>query len=249
MANNRFGSYVFVGADENKNLHFKDFRFEAEEAPEDLLPHFFLDVSTIDEELNYQALFPSAEENPSEEVTNKVTETINGFFKTALKNQLKKVSKLTTSYPKTGESYISKPVFYHYALANNYSDNSAFGGMTLAIMYQPEIESYIIGIAFCNKKDLYMKKLGNQVSWDHLKYSPIIITKSDVEEKYILESKGLNEKGLSISIDDPVLFIRDLTNRKVLNMIETISRTLMDVSKDTVRMLEENNYTPRSQLY
>jgi hypothetical protein len=250
MSNIRFGSYVFVGSDENKNLYFKDYRHGQELAPDNLLPDFFLELGSIKEDLSYNATIIGETEEVSSIVTSKVEETINGFFRRAIKTQISNIkdSSIKTTYPKNGLAYIDKPIFYHYESTD--TENKNRGGMTFAILYSEEIKSFIVGVSFCSKKDVYFKKIGNEIAWNNLKNHAIIISTTNIEEKFLgnrLKFRGA--LGLKSTISDPIAFIRSINTGLLIDVISESSEGLLDVDENVLRKICRLNYFPRGNRY
>ena len=145
--NKRFGNYVLFGVDEDGNLHFD----AANEELKASFPSFLIVTKSITEELEYELLFKEVTELNSS-FTVEAEKTVSAFIKGALKNAIRKTS-IPTTYPGVGESYVAKPVFYHYRSAIGI--NPSYGGMTLAVMFDQSSRCYKFGIAFCNPTDFY----------------------------------------------------------------------------------------------
>ena len=239
--NKRFGNYVLSGVDEDGNLHFD----AANEELKASFPSFFIVTKSITEELEYELLFKEVTELNSS-FTVEAEKTVSAFMREALKNVIRKTP-IPTTYPGVGESYVGKPVFYHYRPACG--DNSNYGGMTLAVMFDENSRCYKFGIAFCNPTDFYCKKVGNEISWKMVSESPLTIPVEAVEN--VLNNSNnrgcSTNAGLTKVISNEVLFLRELNSYRLINLITEILKSNLEIGDESIRRkVIERDYVPRN---
>lgn len=240
--NKRFGNYVLAGVDEEGNLHFD----AANEELENSFPSFFIVTKSITEQLEYELIFEGVEEL-NDSFTKEAEKTVFGFMKGALKNVIRK-TQISTTYPCVGESYIDKPVFYHYRSAC-FDGNPNYGGLTIAAMFNSDLRCYKFGIAFCNPTDFYYKKVGNEIAWKMMNESPLIIPVEVVE--FVLNNSNnricSNNAGLTKVVSNEVLFLRELNSYRLVNLIGKILESNSQIGDEpTRRKIIERDYVPRS---
>lgn len=241
--NKRFGNYVLLGIDEEGNLHFD----AANEELKASFPSFFIVTKSITEELEYELIFKENTEL-NESFTIEAEKTVSAFMRGALKNDIRKTS-ILTSYPYVGESYVEKPVFYHYRSAN--SDNLNHGGMTFAVMFDKTKRCYKFGIAFCNTTDFYRKKVGNEISWKMVSESPLTIPVEAFEN--VLNNSNNNRgystnAGLTKVISNEVLFLRELNSYRLVNLIAEVLESNSEIGDESIRRkVIERDYVPRNK--
>ena len=239
--NKRFGNYVLSGVDEDGNLHFD----AANEELKASFPSFFIVTKSITEELEYELLFKGVPELNSSS-TVEAEKTVSAFIKGALKNAIRKTP-IPTTYPGVGESYVGKPVFYHYRPACG--DNPNYDGMTLAVMFDENSRCYKFGIAFCNPTDFYCKKVGNEISWKMVSESPLTIPVEAVEN--VLNNSNnrgcSTNAGLTKVISNEVLFLRELNSYRLINLITEILKSNLEIGDESIRRkVIERDYVPRN---
>lgn len=158
----------------------------------------------------------------TQDQVDKMTIAVNKFFKSSLKSFLKDNSKPITTYPNIGESYIDRPVFYHYQY-DIYGMNT--GGLTVAVMYNPHDKVYLFGFSSCSKKDIYVKKIGNEIAWIDLNENQFTVTEKNIAISYFNAStiRSTNIFDFtSISINEPIGFIRGVGKNKLMSMLRKI---------------------------
>ena len=242
--NKRFGNYVLIGVDEEGNLHFD----AANEELKSSFPSFLIVTKSITEDLEYELVFKEITEL-DESFTSEAEKSVSAFMKGALKNAIRKTP-IPTTYPGVGESYVGKPVFYHYRSAIGINPN--YGGMTLAVMFDESSRCYKFGIAFCNPTDFYCKKVGNEISWKMVNESPLVIPVEAVEG--VLNNSNnrgcSTNAGLTKVISNEVLFLREMNSYRLINLLaETMESNPGVGDEATRRKIIERDYVPRSTYF
>ena len=242
--NKRFGNYVLLGVDEEGNLHFD----AANEELKASFPSFLIVTKSITEQLEYELLFKEVTEL-NDSFTIEAEKTVSAFMKGALKNAIRKTH-IPTTYPDVGEPYIGKPVFYHYRPAIGVNTN--YGGMTLAVMFNESQRCYKFGVAFCNTTDFYCKKVGNEISWKMVVEAPLSIPVEAVEN-FLNNSNNRGcstNAGLTKVISNEVLFLRELSSYRLINLIAEVLESNFDIGEETIcRKIIERDYVPRRNYF
>ena len=242
--NKRFGNYVLIGVDEDGNLHFD----AANEELKASFPSFLIVTKSITENLEYELIFKEITEL-NESFTSEAEKSVSAFMKGALKNAIRKTP-IPTTYPGVGESYVGKPVFYHYRPP--YVDKPNYGGMTLAVMFDENSRCYKFGIAFCNPTDFYCKKVGNEISWEMVSESPLTIPVEAVEN--VLNNSNNRDRstnaGLTKVISNEVLFLRELDSYRLINLMAEVLESNSEIGDEpTRRKIIERDYIPRKTTW
>lgn len=243
--NKRFGSYVLAGVDDEGNLHFD----AANEELKTSFPSFLILTKSITEDLEYELIFKEVDElNVS--FTSEAEKSVSAFMKGALKNAIRK-SHVPTTYPGTGESYVDKPVFYHYRPAG-FESNPNYGGLTVAAMFDKDSRCYKFGFAFCNPTDFYCKKVGNEISWKMVCETSLTFPVEQIET--ILNNSNncgcSTNAGLTKVISNEVLFLRELNSYRLINLIAETLEANLEIGDEAVRRkVIERDYVPRSNYF
>jgi hypothetical protein len=237
LFNKNFGGYRVNGVEDNRIFNFSPIHDDGMKIP------FSIDImnSSI-EDGNVEVMFRD-NSDPSEEAQLAITDSLTKFFNFLAKSMLKDFGKPITSYPLTGESYITKPVFYHYRSATGRNEN--YGGVSLAVMYEELTDSYIFGVSICADNDTYVKKFGNEIAWKQIVDSPYIVPVIMFEEALnTLDSLYHAEEGTRISIEDPVAFIRSINRYRLMKLLRMVANDDSAVTKN-IEVATRKSLVPR----
>lgn len=243
MANKRFGNYLVgeINPDEMNRIPFHHVN-ESKRPAYDFVMVLSTESNDGEFRIEYDDLVPTDE-------LKDMLNSVDRFMKAAMKNVMRpRRNDVVTTYPVSGEMYLDRPIFQHYYL---YPHVGHFGGLTIATMYNKHTNSYVFGFAVCHENDNYVKKLGNEYSWLDLNENQFTIPVEDFAKYVVRNPVGLSRGSYSVTVKDPVQFVRSCTPRVLASAIGLYidgCKESVNLPSKVIPLLTEYKFYPRKEL-